>query len=1484
MAFSGCQDDNSFGPSVRGCRDGFDFTIKFERIFLSLVPSCIFIIVGLARVGFLIRKPEIVKGSSLRNVKLAATITYCILELSLLVLSLTGAKQRPLSVAATAASFASSLSIIAISFTEHSHSPRPSILLNSYLFLTVLFDVVQARTFWLAFVDAHEFTFTRIFTAAVAVKGALILLESEHKSKWVQWEVEKHSPEETSGIFGLSAFAWLKQMFLAGYTKILVLDDLFPLDQSMTTEALQLKLLERVRFSKPKGGRFGLAKALAKTLVGSLLLPIGPRAALIGFKFCQPFLINTLLDFLQQPAGDSSKNSGYGLIGATVIIYSGITISTGLYWYLQERTLCMCRGSLAGAIYKKTTEVKLSAAGDSAALTLMSTDVERIRLGFLYLHEFWANSIEVALATWLLQRQLGTAFVAPLVVILICIVGGGFTNKFTGERQRAWMDKIQKRIGLTANVISNMKHLKISGLAGPVEDLIQHMRVDELETASRFRTVYVTVITFGYTPLALCPVITFAVTSRTLDVSTIFTSLSYLLLLADPLGYLFQNSPNLLAAFTCLDRIQAFLEQDPRVDFRMCDLQGPSVIIEEKGHISEANFDQPECMITIDRGNFGWEADRMILKDINLSISTSQLTMVVGPVASGKSTLCKVLLGEVPVSDALVSMESSFASQRVGYCDQTPYLSNVSIRENIVGFSPMNQSRYREVLEATMLLPDLSILPKGDETRIGSNGISLSGGQKQRVSMARALYLDSDFFIFDDILSGLDGDTEEQVFNRVFGPDGLLKRRNSTIVLCTHNVRHLSSADHIIALGAGGTIVEQGSFQSLITNESYIQSLDIKPKGNAKSIDGNIPTEPSRALGVEPVDISTVESVMTSYTNKKDRMMGDSTVHRHYLKSLGKRSIVAFIVFGLGWGFFYNWGNVWLELWSKDVGSARPSRSNGFYISLYALFQMSYLASMFFVFIICFRTMIQTSGAKLHKDALRTMVRAPLNFFTTTDTGLVTNLFSQDMTLIDNELPIAVTNLALDVCNALGMAAVIASSSPYLAITYPFLFAILWGIQKFYLRTSRQLRLLDLEAKSPLYTHFLDTIKDVATFRAFGWVQEGININNTLLDTSQRPAYLLAMVQRWLGFALQTVVAFLAVAVVTLATQLRSNTGLTGASLVTLMTFGDILNYIIRWWTQIETSIGAVSRLKNFSEKVKSESFEDEDVIPPTEWPLRGNIQISGVSASYDGIENSVRDSTSSRHGSPTNLALKDLNLVIQPGEKLAICGRSGSGKSSMILLLLRLLNPLGSCSQNITIDDIPLHKIDRTTLRQRIIAIPQDPVFLPSGTSFMSNLDPFNTSTALECQSVLETVGLWPLIEQRGGLDEGMSADTLSQGQKQLFSLARAILRRRICARQREAQFGTATKRGNSTGILLLDEVSSSVDQETDRIIQNIIRVEFESYTIIMVSHRLEMVLGFDTVLVMNQGSVVEKGAPSTLVESEGSRFRELWLIQNNC
>lgn len=239
-------------------------------------------------------------------------------------------------------------------------------------------------------------------------------------------------------------------------------------------------------------------------------------------------------------------------------------------------------------------------------------------------------------------------------------------------------------------------------------------------------------------------------------------------------------------------------------------------------------------------------------------------------------------------------------------------------------------------------------------------------------------------------------------------------------------------------------------------------------------------------------------------------------------------------------------------------------------------------------------------------------------------------------------------------------------------------------------------------------------------------------------------------------------------------------------------------------------------------------------------------------------------------------LALRDIHLTIRSGEKVAVCGRTGSGKSSLIALLLKLLDPTSVTVDNIIIDNTPLRSINRVALRQRIISVPQEAVFLPDGSTYMTNLDPSNASTPEECETVLTAVGLWSFVEERGGLHAGMSADTLSAGQRQLMSVGRALLRRRIRARSIGSALLVASG-ASDRGILLLDEVSSSVDYATERVIQEIIRTEFKDYTVISVTHRLDMIMDFDRVIVMDAGDVVEVGSPRVLAGELGTRFGDL-------
>ncbi|KAJ4290433.1 hypothetical protein N0V90_010649 [Kalmusia sp. IMI 367209] len=1387
----------------------FDFNIQFEQLFFSVLPSALFIVLSSWRTLQQARKPTVVHAPIFKLLKVlqkGAITAYVALEVALLALVAVGRFHvTSMFIAASVLKLVSALLMITLSIVDHSRSPRPSVLLSIYLSLTLLLDVAQARTLFLLADGKPEITYSSIFCATIGLKAVVLLLEAKQKTSWVQWNEKEHSPEETSNVFSIGVFFWLNKMFKLGYRKVLAIDDLYPLDSALDAKALHDKFSMHMDYSKLEGDKFGLAKVLARTLAAPILLPILPRLAMLGFTFCQPLFMERLLDYLSQSELD--PNTGYGFIGASFVIYSGIAISMAFYW-----------------------------------------------IGFRSFHEIWASIVQAILAAWMLYNRLGILFVAPIGIVIVCFVILAFLMKFTGDSQRAWMAGVQKRVGLTATVIANMKNLKISGLSVAISSFVQQLRVDELAASVRFRKIFISAALLGFFSQFMGPPVTFAFTRHTLDVSTMFTSLAFITLLTYPLSYIFEGVPQIITALACLGRIQAFLECETRNDFR-------EVLADIRQHAEKPSAGrEPETnsALTIKSGNFGWQSDKFVLQNVNVKIPKSSLTIVIGPVGSGKSTFCKALLGETPFIEGSVATQNRLS--RIGFCDQTAFLSNGSIRDNIVGFSPFEMERYMDVITATALDFDFATLPRGDRTNIGSDGITLSGGQKQRVSLARALYLQSDLLVLDDIFSGLDADTEARVFQRVFALGGLARRRSSTIVLCTHSVKHLPDADYILVL-EDGTVAEQGSFKELMISSPYVQRLGLKSSSSSDvSLDDVISTQNGQMLNAKPFDPAAADTSDEPDTNMA-RQIGDRTVYSHYVKSMGLHVAGLALLFAISWGFFTNFPTIWLTYWTNDTHSERPKHSYGYYAGLYALLQICALVSLLLLAITLWVFGIRRAGANIHRDALRTLVRAPLRFFTKTDTGVITNLFSQDLNLVDTELPDATLNLLFSIFQSLGQAAVMLTSSAYLAIAYPFIAALLYVVGKFYLRTSRQLRLLDLETKSPLYTHFLDTVKGITTLRAFGFVPDDVAKNAQLINTSQRPAYLLMMIQEWLMLVLGLVVMVIAVILVTLAVRLHSQSAFAGASLYSLITLGENLAGIVVYYTRLETSIGAIARLKSFNETVKPEDKDEEELIIPSEqWPQTGAIEIKGVSAAYDAYDEA--------EGTP-NLALRDIHLTITSGEKVAICGRTGSGKSSTVALLLKLLDPLPSDLPNVVIDGTPLHRINRPALRKRLIAVPQEAVFLPDGTTFQSNLDPDDESTPEECEAVLSAIGLWTFVQERGGLSAGMNAGELSAGQRQLLSVGRALIRRRTRTRNLA---GVADR-----GILLLDEVSSSVDHETEHIIQEIIRTEFTEYSVIAVSHRLDMIMDFDRVVVMDKGEIVEVGNPVELSTKVGSRFGDL-------
>lgn len=1233
-------------------------------------------------------------------------------------------------------------------------------------------------------------------------------------------------------------------------------EDLFPLDQQLSAERYAEAFSRSWDNASVRPRLPRLLWTLASIMKWHVLRPVLPRIALTGFAFSQPFMINSLLAYLQD-VSSAPRDFGYGFIGAAALIYTGMAVSTAFYWYFQQRFLASLRACLTASVYSAMTRLSITARDSTSVLTLMDSDVSMIQGGLTEFHECWANTVEVGIASWLLYRQLGTAFVAPLVVVLLCAAGSFVVGRRTGNTRDIWMKTIQARIGRTSEALAAMVSIKQSGLVRQVAAAILRWRGEELRAAKHFRMMVTYATIAGFAPLFLSPAATFVATGKTLTTQSIFTSLAYIQLLCNPLTHLFQVIPQIFAALTCLERIERFLQFGTTEHEHSEALH--QIGVTDFVPSGERGMDDgpDDSSIIVEGGEFGWDTHQAVLHNVNAVIPPRKLTMVIGAVGSGKSTMLKGLLGELPLCKGSEKMKAT----TIAYCDQEPFIMSGTVRGNIVNHLPLDQPFYEEVLLATALNEDIATFPRGDLTDVGSNGSSLSGGQRQRLCLARALYARASIVLLDDVLTGLDPRTEEQVFRQSLGPGGVLSRLGITVVLVTHSNHYLSLADHVIVL-ANHTVADQGSpleLQSKHVPETPLSLLE-KPGNISPS---SSPTEaPSEACEPTAIETSMDQDV------KSARQTGDFAIYKVYFARFGMPSVVVFALTGLVFAFLYNFGTVWMELWSASI--QRGEHRRPFYLGIYLFIQVIALLLMggyvgFFGMYMAVR-----ASRKIHNDLLKTVMAAPLSFFTSVHVGTLTNYFSQDISAVDNTLSQALSNTVLTALTALAQAAVIATATPYVLIGFPVLFGIVLVVARVYMRTSRQLRLLEAEAKAPVYSHAMETLKGRSTVRAFGWAPQFIRRHHTLLDESQKPLYLLGMLQHWLTFALNMTVAVLAIGITTLATQLHTNAGFTGVGLVSLMSFGEMMSNVVRLYTQLETSTGSLARLKLFGEKVPDETRGDAASESDLSWPSAGEVTLQGVFASYDTFDpdslGGFSVKTMQRTSTP---ALRAVSLAFRPGEKVAICGRTGSGKSTLLLLLNRLIDPTAG---NIVIDGRELSSISRESARSQIITLPQHPFFFPEGTTVRENLEyglsPIYESRASEmttdeaCRMALQESGLWDLLSSKGGLGAEFQPNALSQGQRQLMSLARAIYRVKTRA---GAQKG---------GLLLLDEFNSAVDAVTDKAMQDIIRSQFANYTVICVAHKLGSVMDYDQVVVMSNGEVVEVGVPRDLATKPDSHF----------
>ncbi|KAF7947159.1 uncharacterized protein EAE97_004408 [Botrytis byssoidea] len=1327
------------------------------------------------------------------------------------------------SIPTTTLNLLAAVAIVPLSHLEQYRSVKPSTLISLYLAFSAGLDIPQARTLYNV---PGQLRLAIVFSFSLAARIALLCLEVWDKRVFLMEQYQTLAAEVTGGIFSNSLFLWMNALFKRGYSKVISFEDLGQIDSNLGSAALHQRFQDSWK-QQNREAKKPLLRSLWKAHRWSILLPVLPRLCYSGFLFAQPFLIERAISYLSQPSDVLEEDIGYGLIGATACIYLGIAISNALYRHHIYRNVTMIRGSLVSLIYTKSLSIEDQMDDPSSALTLMSTDVDRICQSMVMLHDLWSRPLELIIGIVLLAFQIGWVCTMPLAVIFVSAILDSRVTLLIGGKVKIWSDAVQQRISLTADVLSSMKSVKMLGMARPLTYLLQKERKKELALQAKFRWSTVWLNTLGNLPPALAPAVTFIVyaikarvaNSSSLNISQVFTSLALINLVTSPASELITSFPFAASCLGCVERIQEHLRRPHRHEKRVLNLKRNP--IQENLRDGRDLAVPVACLSGVSIS--GNNSESHLLRDLNLVSSQGSFTMILGPSGSGKSTLLRAILGETKYSGTI-----SIDPSRIAYCPQTAWLFTGTIRQNICGLEvdTFDEAWYKSVLHACVLDEMIIGLPDGDNTLVEGQSSGLSGGQKQRLNIARALYHRPQLILFDDVLSALDMKTEIQVMTGLFGRDGLLSKLGATVLFVTHSTRWETIADNVIMLDGSGNMTKSSNIPRLQAkvlatefDSRRSMNLNLSENLNADQIFEN-PSggENSQAIDASIGRLSETQVVSEAHIVDIPQHESDSRDYVYYFRSIRWPTILTLFLSATAQTICLYMSQAILNWWAADHGSNEEK-----WLPTYLILAIGNGVMYGCTAWIMFLKLVPESAANPHLILLDVVMNAPYSFFTKTDIGTILNRFSQDMTLIESQLPTGVMCTLMYCLWTIGSLCLISLGSAWMAIKIPAVFMTLICIQRVYLRTSRRLRAIELELRSPIYSHFMENLNGLSSIRVLGWQEQFTDSMIEKVDRSQVPYYLFYCAQRWLQLVLDLVVGALAIIVIALAIKLCKSTdpGSLGLSLNNVLSFNETLSFLLQYWTQLEVSLGAISRTREFAHRTSSELKPLSPITLPHYWPVHGNIEIRNLNASYTPPQHS--HSTTSL--SPSTSARK----------------WDGSGKSSLLSSLLRLLEP---SSGSITIDGIDLSNIDHQVLRERLLTVPQD------------NLDPLAQYTDSQLIAALQKVHLWSLFSALNGLATIAPSNFLSQGQKQLFGLARVIL--------------AASHTSGTGGILLLDEATSNIDRETDEMMQRIIREVFRGYTILVVAHRLDSIMDSERIIVLERGRVVEVGSPGEFLERE--------------
>ncbi|KAG2246903.1 hypothetical protein Bca52824_086531 [Brassica carinata] len=1220
---------------------------------------------------------------------------------------------------------------------------------------------------------------------------------------------EKPARLATAGFFSILTFSWMNPLLLAGFKKPLSSEDIpsiLPEDEAKLayTKFSQAwdTLLAEGSLTKERNLVFrAIAKVYFKENIFTAVCALFRTIAVVSL----PLMLYVFVNY----ANSDHRDLRIGLFNLSCLVLLKLVESLSMrHWYFAARRSGMrIRSALMVAAYKK--QLKLSSLGrkhHSSGEIVNYIVVDAYRMGeFLWwFHSGWSVTLQLLLSTVVLFGVVGAGAFPGLILLLLC----GLLNlpfaKMLKNSQTQFMMAQDKRLRSTSEILNSMKVIKLQSWEEEFKKQIESFRADEFRWLAKAQMTKA----FGTFLYWLSPTIVSAVIfvacgllkSAPLNASTIFTVLATLRVMSEPVRLIPEAISAIIQVNVSFDRINNFLLGD---ELKIDEVERS--VLEKSGEV-----------VDIQAGNFSWDPEMTktpTLTNISLDINCGQTVAVCGPVGAGKSSLLHALLGEIPKVSGTVKVSGSIA-----YVSQTSWIQSGTIRDNILYGKPMEARRYNAAIAACALDKDLNDFRHGDLTEIGQRGLNLSGGQKQRIQLARAVYADADVYLLDDPFSAVDAHTAGVLFHKCV-EDSL---REKTVVLVTHQVEFLSEVDQILVMEEG-RITQSGKYEELLMMGTAFQQLvnahneslgDFKQGGINR--DGRYQYCRKRRSRVRLCWIETFLGLLPCLP----RMVS----------SISNR-------IGTGWFCSFQAASTYWLAFSIGI----PKLSTTMVIGVYSV--ISTLSAGFVYSRAVTTVYLGLKASKAFFSGFTNAVfKAPMLFFDSTPVGRILTRASSDMNILDFDIPSAFILVVVPAVELTAALIVMTYVTWQVIIIALLALAATKVVQDYYLASARELIRINGTTKAPVMNYAAETSLGVVTIRAFGTVDRFFKSYLNLVDADAALFFLSNAAMEWVIMRieiLQNVTLFTCALLLILIPKGYIAPGLVGLSLSYALTLTQTQVFLTRWYCTLSNSIISVERIKQYMSIPEEPPAVVDGRRPPSSWPSNGTIHLQELKIRY-------------RPNAP--LVLKGISCTFREGTRVGVVGRTGSGKSTLISALFRLVEPASGC---ILIDGIDISKIGLKDLRMKLSIIPQEPTLFRG--CIRTNLDPLGVYSDDEIWKALEKCQLKITISNLPNkLDSSVSeeGENWSVGQRQLFCLGRVLLKR--------------------NKILVLDEATASIDSATDAIIQKTIREEFSECTVITVAHRVPTVIDCDMVMVLSFGDVVEYNEPWKLMETD-SYFSKL-------